>query len=354
MLIPILSFIAVLGPLIIIHELGHFITAKRSGVKVLEFAIGFPPRLLRFQCGETVYTLNLLPLGGFVRMLGEEDPSDPRSLAAKSAPVRSLVMSAGALMNLLLALVLFAIVAMLPVKVSSGDVRIAEVADNSPAAMAGLLPDDVIQRVNGRRVENVGDLRYQIQLRLGATTTMEVLRDGAVREIDVIPRWKVPEGEGATGIRVELVDAAVVTRSRPFWEAIPGAGKQTVETLVLMKNGVTRWFIGDASPRDDVAGPIGIARVSGEVARAGIVPLLTLAAVLSLNLAILNILPLPALDGGRLMFVAIEVLRRGKRIAPQKEALVHLTGFAVLIIITVLISYLDILRITRGESVLGG
>lgn len=354
MFITILSFAGVLGVLIAIHEFGHFITAKRSGVKVLEFAIGFPPRLLRFQRGETLYTLNLIPLGGFVRMLGEEDPSHPRSLAAKSVPVRALVISAGAFMNLLLAVALFAIVAMIPQKVSSGDVRIVDVADNSPAAMAGLLPNDVIQRVNGRRVENVGDLRLQIQLRLGAKTTMELLRDGLVQDIDVVPRWKVPEGQGATGILVELVDPQVVSRSRPFWEAIPGAGKQTVDTLVLMKNGITKWFIGGTDPVDDIAGPIGIARVTGEVARAGIGPLLTLAAILSLNLAILNILPIPALDGGRLLFVGIEVLRRGKRIPPQKEALVHLAGFVVLIIITVVISYLDVLRITRGESVLGG
>jgi len=293
-------------------------------------------------------------LGGFVKMLGEEDPTHPRSLASKSVPVRALVISAGALMNLLLAVVLFAIIAMVPQQFNSGDVSIVDVADNSPAAAAGLLPGDVIQRVNGRRVENIGDLRYQIQLRLGAATTMELLREGVVQEIGVVPRWKVPEGEGATGIRVELLDAEVVSRSRPFWEAIPGAGKQTLDTLVFMKNGVTRWFIGDASPVDDVAGPIGIARVTGEVARAGIAPLLTLAAVLSLNLAILNILPIPALDGGRLLFVAVEVLRRGKRISPQKEALVHLAGFILLMIVVALVSYLDILRITRGESVLGG
>ena len=240
MFITILSFVGVLGLLITIHEFGHFVTAKRSGVKVLEFAIGFPPRLFQFQRGETLYTLNLIPLGGFVKMLGEEDPTHPRSLASKSVPVRALVISAGALMNLLLAVVLFAIIAMVPQQFNSGDVSIVDVADNSPAAAAGLLPGDVIQRVNGRRVENIGDLRYQIQLRLGAATTMELLREGVVQEIGVVPRWKVPEGEGATGIRVELLDAEVVSRSRPFWEAIPGAGKQTLDTLVFMKNGVTR------------------------------------------------------------------------------------------------------------------
>lgn len=353
-MITVLSFVIVFGTLILLHELGHFVTAKLAGVKVLEFGMGFPPKLLSFKRGETTYTLNLLPLGGFVKMMGEEDPTHPRSLAAKPLPIRAIVISAGAFMNGVLAFALFAIVAMIPITTDIGNVNVVNVADDSPAAIAGLLPGDTITHVNGRRIENFGDLQYQYQLRLGATATTKVLRDGEPLAFDLIPRWKKPAGQGPTGIRIEMTDVESISRSKPPWEAIPHAGKRIADTVVLMKNGIASWFIGDSDPLKEVTGPIGIAQVTGEFAKLGIVPLLTLAAVLSLNLALMNILPLPALDGGRLFFIGLEFLRRGKRIPPQKEALVHMAGFIALILLIFAVSYNDILRITRGESILGG
>ena len=351
-MLTILAFLLVFGLIIIIHELGHFITAKLAGVKVMEFGFGFPPRLFGIRRGETTYTVNALPLGGFVKMMGEEDPSHPRSLASKPIPVRALVISAGALMNAVLPIVLFTIVAMVPDETVVGNVVITEVAESSPAFVAGVLPGDIIREVNGRRVENVRDLRYQIRLRLGANATMLVERGGELLQVDVVPRWKTPEGQGATGIAVNLADPQFVSRSEPIWSAVPQAARRTGETLVLMKNEITSWFVGDSNPQ--FAGPIGIAQVTGEVARIGWLPLVEFAALLSLNLAILNTLPIPALDGGRLLFLAIEVVRRGKRIPPQKEALVHMAGFVILITLVVVISYFDILRISRGDSLLGG
>ena len=351
-MVTIIAFLGVFGLLVMVHELGHFATAKLSGVKVLEFGLGFPPRLLRFQRGETTYTLNAIPFGGFVRMMGEEDPSDPRSLAGKPVPIRAMVISAGAMMNALLPILLFAIVFMVPKDTVVGDVTILSVADNSPAAEAGLLPGDVITRVNGRRVENLSDLSYQLALRRGANATVMTERGGEVLSQDVVPRWKPPEGQGATGITVELAAAHEVSRSKPFFSAIWSGARRTVETVVLAKNEIQGWFIGDREPQ--VSGPVGIAQITGEVAGLGFLPLLELAALLSLNLAVLNILPLPALDGGRLLFLAIEVVRRGKRVPPQKEALVHLAGFVVLITAILIISYFDVLRIARGDSLLGG
>lgn len=352
----IIAFLIVFGVLILIHELGHFITAKLAGVKVQEFGMGYPPRIFGITRGETVYSLNWLPLGGFVKLLGEEDPSHPQSLAGKSRRVRTLVISAGALMNLFLALFLFAIVFMVPQKAVFHTVAIQSVADGSPAALAGLQPGDVVKKVNGRKIRNINDLRYQYQLRLGAKATTVVERNGALLSINVTPRWKPPAGQGPTGISIaEPEDERTASYREPFLTAVPHAFRQAGETLVLTRNGITKWFVGDADPLDDVAGPIGIARVTGEVAEHGtIVDLTMFAAFLSLNLAIMNILPIPALDGGRLLFVAIEFVRRGKRIPPQKEAMVHMIGFATLIAIMVIISVFDIQRIIRGENAIGG
>ncbi len=380
----IIAFLAVFGLLVIIHEMGHFVTAKLSRIHVIEFGIGFPPKLFSFTRGETTYTLNAIPLGGFVKMAGEEDPSAPRSLAGKPAPIRALVISAGALMNAILPVLLFAIVFMVPKDTVAGDVVVARVSEASPAAFAGVLPGDVIYQVNGQRIENFGDLSYQLRLRTGATATMVVHRDRLVADLqegviagevppdalesalagvtishghytaakDVVPRWRPPDGQGATGIQIGLARAHLTDRSQSFFPAIGNGARRTVETTVLVKNEITGWFIGTSEPQ--LSGPVGIAQITGEVASIGILPLLELAALLSLNLAVLNILPLPALDGGRLFFLFIEVLRRGKRIPAKKEAMVHMAGFFILITAVVIISYYDILRIARGDSLLGG
>ena len=350
----ILSFVIIFGVLVSLHELGHFVTARLFKVHVLEFGIGIPPRVWGFKRGGTTYSLNALPIGGFVKMLGEEDSSDPRSLAARPAWQRACVIGAGAFMNAVLALVLFAVVFMVPQDTRVGDVTVLGVASGSPAALAGLREGDVIREVNGRTVENFRDLHFQYQLRRGATATTVVERGGALLPFDVIPRWKVPPGEGLTGIRVDLLNERTVSQSEPFWNAVPMAGKRIADSVVLMKNGISSWFSGGSDPLDEVSGPVGIVQVTGEVAGLGIVPLLTLAALLSLNLAILNILPFPALDGGRLFFIAVEVLRGGKRIPPHREALAHAMGFALLMVVFLAVTYNDILRWVGGGSPLGG
>ena len=437
--------------LVVVHEFGHFITAKLFHVKVLEFGVGFPPKLFGIQRGETEYTVNALPLGGFVRLQGEEDDSDPRSLLAQAPWKRLIIMGAGAFMNFVLAIFLFSLALMIPREVSVGNAVIAQVVPGSPAEMAGLQKGDVIEEVGGRKIESVQDASYAINLNLGDDTEVVVHRTDPITgqtttdTVHVTPRWAPPPYEytvqpgdnvasvsDATGFdrdivrqaagipykleagqtlifgsgdnerqyvtkegdtvayvaqQLRLTDAEVaqaaglpnpdtlqagqvlkftqgatgivIAPQYPFTEmrsdgpitAISQGWQRTWDSLKLARNGLLTWIKGGHSA--PVTGPIGIAQATGEIVReAGWKSLMETAALLSMNLAVLNILPLPFVDGGKIVFVLIEIARRGKRIAPQKEALVHLTGMVALLIMVVALSYFDIARIVRGEDLL--
>jgi len=350
-LISIVSFLAVIAVLILAHEFGHFITAKASGVRVEEFGLGLPPRLLSVRWGETLYSLNAIPLGGFTKMAGEEDPKVPRSLASKSIGTRLLVLSAGSLMNLLLPLLLFSIAFMIPNNQVIGQVMIEEVDPDSPAARAGIEPGDTFLSVNEKPVNNTSDLYRYIQLNLGKEITILVKHsDSTTETVQVIPRWEPPEGQGAVGVLTTTVEPTIVKQSEPFWRAIPSGVGACIETFVLFKNGIISMIIG-ATPVA-VAGPVGIAQITGEIAKAGISPLLEFAAFLSINLAIINLFPLPALDGGRIVFVLLEGVRRGKRISARAEGLIHTIGFALLMAAFLAITYQDIIRIISGDSLI--
>jgi regulator of sigma E protease len=444
----IVPFLGILIILVVIHEFGHFITAKLFGVKVLEFAVGYPPRAFAFKYGETEYAVNILPLGGYVRLLGEEDPSDPRSLAAQKAWKRLVIMGAGAFMNFVLAITIFAIGFMLPREVNVGQAVISQVVPDSPAANAGLKAGDIIQSIDGRTIESVQDVSYNIRLNLGEDTPITVKRTDPITQetqdvtVHVKPRWapgyyvyqvqegqtpadvardtgytvatvrqaagidttltegqtlsidtstgpeqyvvqagdtvetvsrelRVPEAavsaaaglpdpdklsagpiqfqQGPTGISIGAQYPFTEDRSYGFFDSIRRGWRATFDSLKLARNEIYSWTKGGAAA--PVSGPIGIAQATGEVVNeAGWRSLLDMAALLSINLAILNILPLPMLDGGRMAFVVIEILRRGRRIAPDKEALVHLVGMAAIGILVVVMSYFDIARIVNGES----
>jgi len=351
MLLTIVIFIAILVLLILAHELGHFMTAKLSGVKVEEFGLGFPPKLISFKRGETVYSLNAIPLGGFTKLLGEEDPTLPGSLASKSITTRVLVLSAGSLMNILLPILLFSISFMIPHDMLLEKVQIEEVAPGSPAQSAGIEPGDTILEINGHPIKNRGDVGYLIQRNLSSEVNILLEKaDLSQREVKMKPRWNPPEGQGAIGIVITGVDSTVARESYPFWKAIPSSITRCWEILVLFRNEIVKLIIGGTGLQ--VTGPIGIAELTGEFAKAGMSALLEFTALISINLAIINLFPFPGLDGGRLVFVALEWVRRGRRIPPQKEGLVHLIGFIILIGILVVVSYYDIIRIIHGESLL--
>ncbi len=345
----IVAFLGVLVFLIIAHEMGHFLTAKLSGVKVEEFGIGFPPRLFAIKRGETEYSINAIPLGGFCRLLGEEDPKEPRSLARKNKRTRALILSAGSIMNILMPFVLFTVGFMVPHQVVVEQVRVERTEAGSPAQVGGMLPGDAILEINGSKVKNRGDLTFEIRRNLGEPITLLVQQDQSPpRLLHMVPRWNPPPQQGAIGVILRASETTLATESQPVWEAIPSGFKASIDTMVLFRNEIASWFIKKQAPQ--LSGPIGIVQVTGEVVQSGFSPLLSFAALISINLAVFNLLPIPGLDGGRLLFVLLEFVLRGRRISPQRERVVHFIGFVLLIALVVFVSYFDVMRIAAGQS----
>jgi regulator of sigma E protease len=351
MILTIIVGVIVLSVLIIVHELGHFIAAKATGVPVEEFGIGFPPRLYGKKWRGTIYSINWIPFGGFNKLAGEIDPSVPKGLASRGYGVRLLVLSGGIIMNLLLPFLLLSIAYMVPHDIIDGQVVVAEVAPDSPAAMAGIEVGDTIVRADGQTVRSGGDLARGVQLHLGATMEITVNHADATTEtVSLVPRWKPPSDEGAIGVAYEVIDATVLSESLPFWEAIPTGVRACWDTLILYKNGIISMIIGTVPFVP--TGPVGIVQVAGEIAHSGVSPVLELTAFISIAIAITQIIPFPALDGGRIIFVLIEWARRGKRVSPRIEGIVHTIGFAVLLGLLVLITYQDIFRWASGGSLI--
>ena len=391
-----LLIIPVLGFLIFVHELGHFATAKWFGIRVTEFGFGFPPRILGVRYGDTVYTLNLIPLGGFVKMVGEEDPSDPHSFARQHRWKRAIVLVAGSFMNLVVPVVIFTVLFMLPHdKLVSSEVLISGVAPSSPAQEAGLRGGDTILQVDGQRVTEPKDLVDIVQGRRGSPVELVVRRGSLVSGLGsspelavtdavvLTPRLDPPEltvvgtvtdpatevslmdarrynpslevgdtlTQGAIGVSIVLANPIIRPATEPIWRAVPMSFRTIADILVVTKDGIAQGLSSGRNP--GVAGPIGIAQATGEVVdELGFSWVFQLTALLSVSLGIMNILPIPALDGGRLLFVAIEWARGGKRISPKHEGLTHMMGFAVLIGLIVVISYFDVLRVLNGGSIL--
>ena len=431
------ALIPLLLILVVVHELGHFGTARAFGVKVLEFGVGFPPRAFAIYTGRTpvmwhpqtrfvglegpqdlrpgqrvkvgsledkesglvafevelhrkrdedepesnfnhpvdnllwhegkvrsvgdgsfeladmLYSVNVIPLGGFVRLAGESNHTVPLSLASRPPWERIVVLAAGAVMNALLPLFIFTVMFMLPQEVELGRLITTGVAPGSAAAEAGILPGDVLVAANGEQVENRLDLTREINLNGGSEMPVLLERAGQLETVTLRPRFDADSSRWLAGVTVDLADRRVVSRSRPIWEAVPESFVSTWELMVLLKQSVTGMVSAGAAP--ELSGPIGIAQMTGEVSRdGGLTGWLSVGILLSINLAIINILPFPMLDGGRIVFVVIEWARRGKRISPEKEGLIHLVGLAVIIAGVVAISANDILRLIEGGTFMGG
>lgn len=351
------AFVLVLGLLVFVHELGHFAVAKWAGIRVEEFGFGFPPRMFTlFKRGETEYTINWLPLGGFVRMIGEngEDASDPRSFASKSRAWRAAVLMAGSAMNLLLPVLIFTVIAMVgvPEGPSTGRIEVVGVEPGSPAAEIGLQSGDEIIFAANQRVTSIDRLVMLVNEFKDREITLDVEREGELQSFTVVPRQLDETPQARIG--VAIINQQEIIRLNPF-SALAWGVRRTYDLLMLMLVGfgelIGSLFSGSAESAA-ITGPLGIAQATGEVARTGVLNLFNFAAYLSINLAIVNMLPIPALDGGRLLFVLLEALRGGKRISPEREGLVHLLGMLLLLGLMAFISVFDLQRIAGGGSIL--
>lgn len=346
-------FVVTLTFLIFIHEMGHFIMAKRSGVKVLEFGIGLPPRIWGKKRGETIYSLNWIPLGGFCKMLGEEDPSEEGSLASKSPRTRLAVLSAGSIVMLIFPIILFTFVYMIPhdEPVSLEGIEIAQVQENTPAYAAGMQVEDEILSINGTPVKTLDELKELTDANKGKETDFLMQRGEQQIEIQLIPRKEYPQNQGPLGVGITYARIATEREAYAPWTAVRLGFEQNWDMYVALKDGI-KAMISDEIPFE-AGGVIAAGQVTTEIAERGSWEDLAFwAGILSANLGIINLLPLPALDGGRIVFVLLEIMRRGKRISPQKEAMVHLTGFMMLIGFILFVAYQDIDRVIQGESLL--
>lgn len=370
----VLTVIPSLGFLIFVHELGHFLTALKLGIKVEEFGFGYPPRILTlFHWRGVPVTLNWLPLGGFVRMAGEEGNFEIEGSLATAPPWKKIpVMAAGAVMNILTAILIFALIRGIAGQPDAvGPVTISTVAPNSPAAQAQLKPNDVILALDGQKVDSIGRLQELVEQRLGQEVTLDVQRTDAAEgtttfNATLTPRTRAQLGpnEGPVGVALDVPSDKVVevrysNRLNPIQALIYGV-QNTFLLFFQMLSGIGMLlgsFFGMADPsiRGGVAGPVGIARMTGEVARTGgLISYLNLTALISVNLALINLLPFPALDGSRIVFALIEWVRRGKRVPPEKEAMVHALGMIALLGLMLLITFSDIRNIWIGRDAFGG
>ncbi len=328
-----IASIFVFGLLILVHELGHYFVARLTGIKVLELAIGFGPKLIGWTKNNIDYSLRAIPLGGFCRLLGEspEEASEPESFPQQPLLSRAAVLLAGATMNLLLAIVVFFIIFFFIVGVPNTETaRIGYIVEDSPAEAVGIEAGDVVTAINSTPVTEWEDVLTLISAKPNEEIQLIIEREGTVKELAVVTEVAPEENRGMIGIGPEIQKYRFISSLQYSLERF-GAVIFSIYQVVTGQVPL------------DVAGPVGIVFVIGEVAQTGFVNLLLLTALISISLGIMNLLPIPALDGGRLFFLLVEAVR-GKRLDPEKEGFIHFLGFALLIMLILFITYQDILR----------
>jgi len=358
-LIILIAFFSLIG-LIVLHELGHFILAKKFGVKVEEFGIGIPPRIFGKKIGETVYSINLIPVGAFVKLYGEEkDIKDPRSFSGKPIWQRTLIIIGGVVVFWVVAFILLSVVMALGVPTAVEDeanhnlidpkVQIIQVSANSPAEKAGIKIGDAIKelRIGGNElsVDKVKEVQDFTAFNLGEEITLTIQRGKETFETRLVPRVSPPEGEGAMG--VGLVRTAIV--SYP-WHQAPFQGILATANLTITI--IQSWYlilkniiIGEGMPPGaQIMGPVGIFGLFTQMAQLGTNYFLRFIAVISIYLAVFNILPIPALDGGKLLFLGIEKIRR-KPVPQEIEQKITAFFFFILIALIIFVTFKDIQRL---------
>ena len=378
MIITILVFLLILTILVLIHEAGHFFVAKKLGIKVEEFGFGLPPRVFGIRRGETIYSINLLPIGGFVKLYGEDsagggklkvesgklspqmrDPAEAGKVdlerAFFSRPVwqRALVVVAGVVMNFLLAvLIITYFFGISGVQVPGNKVFVTDIAKDSPAQSAGLKTGDQVISINGEKITSPSQLASITKKYLGEKLSLKILQENKTeKNIEVTPRKTYPANQGPIGVGIS---SDVITKKYPLYQA-PFVGLvQALNYSWLILSGlgsVVYQLVTAASVPKGVAGPVGIAQLTGQFVAVGPLAVLSFVSLLSLNLAILNILPIPALDGGRLFFILIEAVT-GRKVSQKFESYAHAIGMVLLLALIALITLSDIIRFISGQPVL--
>lgn len=372
MLLGIVFVIIFLSILILIHELGHFLAAKKFGLLVEEFGFGLPPRLWSKKIGETVYSVNALPFGGFVKIYGEdrieadergfkndvEADLRGRNFSSKPARQRAIILFAGVFMNFLLGWLVISIVFSIGIPAA---IFITDVASDGPAAAAGLMPGDKIINIEAdlssqilqnktwegergldkARINADNFIKFVDEHR-GKTIILEIERLGETFSIQAVPRINPPEGQGALGIAFTESGSPKMGLLKSFSEGLRTSAEITKSVAVAIFALAKSAFVGKAS-LEAVAGPVGIVKITAQAGALGFVYLLQLLALISLNLAVINIIPFPALDGGRLLFLAIEKIK-GSPLPAKFEKFANAAGIALLLLLMFMITIKDISR----------
>jgi regulator of sigma E protease len=352
----ILIFLLVLSILVLVHEFGHMIVARKNGVWVEEFGLGIPPRIYGKKIGDTIYSINLFPFGGFCRMHGEtseEGISKPKkAFLNKGKLARVSIVIAGVIMNFLLGIVAFAVVySFSGIPRESTNVKLVDIAAGSPAQVAGLLVGDVIKSMDGTAITSVNQFVDLVEKDKGKKI---ILITDQGKKLSLTPRANPPAGEGPLGVTLSTTEIYYPpVWQRPFYGVYYGTkdaifwGKTVITGFATL---IGQLFMGKVP--NDVSGPVGIFAVTTEATKFGLLSLINFVGILSINLAILNIIPFPALDGGRLLFIGIEAVT-GRKVLPKVEATIHMVGMAILMLLILAVTARDVERLIKAGSLTG-
>lgn len=338
-MLTILAAIFVFGVLVTVHEFGHFITAKMTGMRVDEFAIGFGPKIYQQKDGETLYSLRAIPLGGYNKIAGmdPDDPVEPNAFNSKPIPARMLVILAGALMNFILPIILFSGIFMVEGRMQLvNEPVLGTVVDEMAAARAGLKAGDRIVTIDGKNVETWTDVVLNLRKAGTEEVTLTAERNGVLQTYKMTPMFDKDAGRPLIGVSPKFSK-----ESLGFFGSIKEGFIYTKNIGLSMVSGLYKIVSGNAPA--DVAGPVGVAQMAGQVAEKGLLPLMNFVAFLSINLGVINLLPLPALDGGHFVLLLLEALR-GKPLGGKAMTNIQMVGVALILALTVFSTFKDITR----------